>query len=121
MTLPVVLLIRPPAESWVQPTDEEGLLRTRAILGDRARVFTFPEGHFNLGQYEDAVDAILAIITRHPMRQAELEQTLKEWGKAEVGQALEKLQTSGRAQLVERYGVRFWSAAKSYFPNKEQL
>jgi wyosine [tRNA(Phe)-imidazoG37] synthetase (radical SAM superfamily) len=109
--------IRPPAEPWVQPTDDEGFLRARAILGDKARVFTFPEGHFDFGQYNDPVDAILAIITRHPMRQSELEQTLKEWGKDDVGQALKKLHASGRAQIVERYGVHFWSAATSYYPN----
>jgi wyosine [tRNA(Phe)-imidazoG37] synthetase (radical SAM superfamily) len=111
--------IRPPAENWVQPTDEEGLLRARAILGERVRIFTFPEGHFDLGEYDDPVDAILAIITRHPMRQVELEQTLTEWGKEEVNQALEKLQASGQAQIVERYGIHFWSAATSYYPHKD--
>jgi wyosine [tRNA(Phe)-imidazoG37] synthetase (radical SAM superfamily) len=109
--------IRPPAEPWVQPADEEGLLRARAILGHKTRVFTFPKGYFDLGQYENMVDAILAIITRHPMRQSELEQTLMEWGKEEVGQALEKLQASGRAQMIERYDTCFWSAVASYFPN----
>jgi wyosine [tRNA(Phe)-imidazoG37] synthetase (radical SAM superfamily) len=34
--------IRPPAETWVQPADAEGLLRVGAILGDKARLFTFP-------------------------------------------------------------------------------
>ena len=108
--------IRPPAEPWVQPADDEGLLRARAILGDRVRIFTFPEGHFDFGQYDDPVDAILAIITRHPMRQNELEQTLQEWGKTEICQALAALRSSGRAQIVERYDTCFWSASNSHFP-----
>ena len=108
--------IRPPAEPWVQPTDEEGLLRARAILGDKVHIFTFPEGCFDLGQYENAVDAILAIITRHPMRQIEIEQTLLDWGKKDVGQALVELEASNRAQIVERYGVKFWSAVESFYP-----
>jgi hypothetical protein len=54
------------------------------------------------------------------MRQTELEQTLQVWGKEEISQALEKLQISGRAQIVERYGVRFWSAATSFFPDGEK-
>jgi hypothetical protein len=51
--------IRPPAETWVQPTDEEGRLRARAILGDKSPVFTFPKGKPDLGQFDDVVDAIL--------------------------------------------------------------
>ena len=110
--------IRPPAEAWVQLADDEGLLRARAILGERVRIFTFPEGHFEFDQFENVVEAVLTIITRHPMRQTELEQTLRSWGKEEINQALEKLRASGRAQIVERYGVRFWSAATSYFPDE---
>ncbi len=108
--------IRPPSETWVQPADAEGLLRTRAILGEKARIFTLPEGQFELGQFENVVDAVLTIITRHPMRQTELEQTLQAWGKEEISQALMKLQASGRAQIVERYGIWFWSASTSYYP-----
>jgi wyosine [tRNA(Phe)-imidazoG37] synthetase (radical SAM superfamily) len=108
--------IRPPAETWVQPADDEGLLRSRAILGEKARIFTFPEGHFELDQFENVIEAVLAIITRHPMRQSELDETLKAWGKEEIGKALLNLRKSGRAQVVERYGVRFWSAASSYYP-----
>jgi wyosine [tRNA(Phe)-imidazoG37] synthetase (radical SAM superfamily) len=111
--------IRPPAEIWVQPTDDEGLLRARAILGRKARIFTFPTGHFEIDQYENLVDAVLAIITRHPMRQSELVQTLQEWGKEEISQALAILQASGRAQIVERYGIHFWSASSSYYPTCE--
>jgi wyosine [tRNA(Phe)-imidazoG37] synthetase (radical SAM superfamily) len=112
--------IRPPAEPWVQPTDDEGLLRVRAILGDKVRMFTFPEGHFELGQFENVVEAVLTIITRHPMRQSELVETLNEWGQEEVNQALTKLQVSGRAQIIERYGTPFWSAANSYYSEKPE-
>jgi wyosine [tRNA(Phe)-imidazoG37] synthetase (radical SAM superfamily) len=112
--------IRPPAEPWVQPTDDEGLLRARAILGNRTRIFSFPEGYFEFDQIENVVEAVLTVITRHPMRQSELEQALQTWRKEEIGQALEKLRASKRAQIVERYGVRFWSAATSYFPDEEQ-
>ncbi len=112
--------IRPPAEPWVQPADEEGLLRARAILGEKARIYPFAQGHFDLDQFDHVVDAILAIITRHPMRQAELEQTLATWGQCQVGQALAELEASGRAQRVARYGVQFWSAARSYYPDVRQ-
>lgn len=109
--------IRPPAETWVQPVDDEGLLRTRAILGDRVRFFTYPEGHFDFGKYDDPVDAILAIITRHPMHQSELVETLQEWGKTDIDQALVALQASGCVQNIAYYGTSFWCASESHFPN----
>jgi wyosine [tRNA(Phe)-imidazoG37] synthetase (radical SAM superfamily) len=103
---------RPPAEAWVQPTDEEGLLRARAILGDVAQVVHPIEGHFDLGGYDSVVEAVLSVISRHPMRQEELEQALGEAQNSPgVSQALAELEASGQAQVVERYGARFWSAA----------
>jgi hypothetical protein len=66
------------------------------------------------------MDAILGIITRHPMRQEELEQALARWAPGQVEGSLADLQASGRAQVVERFGVRFWSAAPSYFPKQSQ-
>jgi wyosine [tRNA(Phe)-imidazoG37] synthetase (radical SAM superfamily) len=108
---------RPPAEPWVQPADEEGLLRARAILGDVAEVIHPAEGEFDLSGFTNVLDAIVAIITRHPMRQAELERALSRWTPGQVSQALAELDASGQAQVVERYGVRFWSAASSRYAN----
>lgn len=109
---------RPPAETWVRSADAEGLLRARAILGDIATVVHPIEGEFDLSGFETAVDAIVAIITRHPMRQEELERTLACWEPGHVQEALADLQASGRAQVVERYGARFWSAAPSRYPDE---
>ncbi len=112
--------IRPPAETWVQPSDEDGLARAMFILGKIARVLHPAEGSFDLSEYENVVDAIVEIITRHPMRQDELERTLHRWSPAEVGKALADLKASGRAQIVERLGSYFWSAAPSRYPDKAQ-
>jgi wyosine [tRNA(Phe)-imidazoG37] synthetase (radical SAM superfamily) len=107
---------RPPAESWVQPSDVEGLSRARAILGDIARVIQSTSGSFDLGDTESLVNAIVGIITRHPMREDELIETLKHYSQGEVESVLKTLEKSGKAQVVERFGVRFWSAAVSYYP-----
>ncbi len=109
---------RPPAETWVRPSVEEGLLRARAILGDIATVVHPVEGEFDLSGFDTAVAAIIAIITRHPMRQEELERALARWTPGHVREALNKLEASGQAQVVERYGVRFWSAAPSHYPDE---
>jgi wyosine [tRNA(Phe)-imidazoG37] synthetase (radical SAM superfamily) len=105
---------RPPAETWVQSTDEEGLMRAMSILGNIAEVVHPAEGSFNLSGYENVVDAVVGIITRHPMRQDELERTLTHWSSGQVKEALVKLEASGRAQIVERYGTRFWVSASSH-------
>ena len=63
---------RPPAETWVQPPDEEGLLRARGILGDITRVIHPASGSFDLSGAQLLVDAIVGIITRHLMREDEM-------------------------------------------------
>jgi wyosine [tRNA(Phe)-imidazoG37] synthetase (radical SAM superfamily) len=111
----ITLPERPPAEPWVQPPDAEGLARALAILGSIAQV-VHPAGDFDLSSYEGLLDAVIGIITRHPMRQDELERTLGRWAPGQVRRALAELATSGHAQVVERYGTRFWSAAPAHFP-----
>jgi wyosine [tRNA(Phe)-imidazoG37] synthetase (radical SAM superfamily) len=109
---------RPPAETWVQPPDEEGLMRALAILGEIARVVHPAEGSFDLSGFENAVDAIVGIITRHPMNEVELRRTLEKWTPGQVNKALKELSASGKAQVVERYGKRFWSASSARYPEK---
>jgi wyosine [tRNA(Phe)-imidazoG37] synthetase (radical SAM superfamily) len=111
---------RPPAEAWVQPPDEEGLLRSRAIFGNIARVINPATGTFDLGGSGTLVDAIVGIITRHPMRESELIETLTQWTPGDVVETLNKLGKSGKAQIVKRYGVRFWSALPAFYPTDDQ-
>jgi wyosine [tRNA(Phe)-imidazoG37] synthetase (radical SAM superfamily) len=111
---------RPPVETWVQPPDEEGLMRALAILGKVAQVVHPAEGSFDLSGSENMVDAIIGIITRHPMREDELRHALEKWTPGQVDSALEELTASGRAQVVERYGYRFWSASPARYPEKTQ-
>jgi wyosine [tRNA(Phe)-imidazoG37] synthetase (radical SAM superfamily) len=111
---------RPPAETWVQPPTDESLMQAMAILGDIAEVVHPAEGSFDLSGYDNPVDAVLTIITRHPMRQEEIERALSRWSPGLVSRVLADLEASGRAQVVERYGVRFWSAAPSHYPDEVQ-
>ncbi len=109
---------RPPAETWVGPPDEQGLMRATAILGDIAQVVHPVEGTFDLSGYSTVIEAVVGIITRHPMRQEELERTLAQWTPGHIEQALAELEAGGQAQIVERYGARFWSAALSHYPDE---
>ena len=117
----LLLPTRPPVETWVQPADDEGLLRAQAILGAVAPVVhPNAEGVFDLSIYENVLDAVIGVITRHPMREDQLLQTLSRWSVDDVQTALQRLQASGRAQVVTRYGVRFWSAAQAHYPDQAQ-
>jgi wyosine [tRNA(Phe)-imidazoG37] synthetase (radical SAM superfamily) len=107
---------RPPAEPWVQPPDEEGLARARAILGDIARVSFLSSGPFDLSGDESLVNTIVGIITRHPIREDELIEALRHFSTAEVADTLAELERSGKAQVVERLGNRFWSASPAFYP-----
>lgn len=109
---------RPPVETWVQPPDEEALMRAQSLIGDVAKVVSPVEGSFDLSGYEDVVDAVIGIITRHPMSEEELKRTLAQWASGEVSQALAELEASGQAQVVERYGMRFWTAAPGQYPDQ---
>lgn len=108
---------RPPVESWVEPPEAEGLIQALAILGSIAEVVHPAEGTFDLGGYDNPVDAVLAIITRHPMCQEELENALYRWTPGRVQEVLCDLEKSGRAQKIFRMRKIFWSASPAHFPD----
>ena len=101
----------------MQPADEEGLLRAQAILGDVARVLSPAQGDFDLRGFDNVSEAILSIITRHPMREDDLFKALQRWPDEDVHQILQRFSESGQAQLVTRYGVRFWTASGTKYAN----
>jgi wyosine [tRNA(Phe)-imidazoG37] synthetase (radical SAM superfamily) len=111
----ISLPLRPPAESWVEPADPVGLARAGAILGSVARILPpIPEG-VELSASDDLVGAVLAVISRHPMGEEELVRTLERWKPDDVREILSRLGASGRAQVVTRFGRRFWSAARARY------
>jgi wyosine [tRNA(Phe)-imidazoG37] synthetase (radical SAM superfamily) len=112
----VVIPERPPAETWVVPPDEEGLMRAVAILGPIAHVVHPYTNGIDVSDYATPGEAILSIITRHPMSEAQLDQLLSHWSNAEIAQALVALEVAGLARPVERLGMRFWTASPSHFP-----
>ena len=110
---------RPPAEPWVQPPDDEGLLRATAVLGEIAKIVTPIEGEFDLSGYENITDAVVGIVTRHPMRENQLVANLARWCPDEINETLKKLESDGRIQVVERYGVRFWSVTQAHYAKEK--
>jgi len=112
----IVLPERPPAEPWVEPADAEGLLRAEAILGPIAQVVHPFTNSIHLHDYATPEEAIVGIVTRHPMSEAQLIQALNRWSPEQVIAALRRLQAAGAVQPVERLGMCFWAAADMVFP-----
>lgn len=110
---------RPATEPWVEPPDADGLMRATALLGkalgEAARVVPPSGTLFDLSGHADAVEALLAIITRHPMSDAQLEQTLAHEPAAETARVRAALAESGRARHIVRHGVGFWAAVEQHF------
>ena len=100
----------------MEPADPAGVARAAARLGQVARVVQPPlSDACDLSGFENVVDAVVAVITRHPMRQDELVRTLDRWAPDQVEEALAALRASGRARVVERHGQPFWTAAGTRF------
>jgi wyosine [tRNA(Phe)-imidazoG37] synthetase (radical SAM superfamily) len=107
---------RPPAEPWVGLPDGEALERAEAILGRVAPVQRPSADDGEGGIDGDFADAVVAIVSRHPLRQLELERMLSRWTRARVDRTLEALTARGEIQRVERFGTTFWCAAGMEFP-----
>jgi len=60
--------IRPPAESWVRPSDPEHILKAQEIIGKAIPVAGLETGQFGLAEFSNAKQAILEIGSRHPLR-----------------------------------------------------
>jgi wyosine [tRNA(Phe)-imidazoG37] synthetase (radical SAM superfamily) len=111
----VILPTRPPAEPWVEPPDEVTLQHALLILGKRARLIDESTGMFNLSGERNLLDALLSILTRHPMSEGDLLSTLSNWIPDQESETLDKLRDDGRVQVVERRGQRFWSVAQAHY------
>jgi wyosine [tRNA(Phe)-imidazoG37] synthetase (radical SAM superfamily) len=112
---------RPPAETWVRPPDEAGLQRALDILGEIAQVAAPPRANFCLSGEQDVIQAVIGVITRHPMRERDLRRALQDWKPIQVENALSTLALSGQAQVIERNGERFWCVAGAYYPEQQHL
>ena len=113
----IILPDRPPAEPWVLPADAEGLLRAEAVLGPIAHIVHPFVLDVHAADYASPHDAIVGIVTRHPMSLAQLTSALDAWTPDEVSGALDMLEQTGAIRPVDRLGVRFWAAAASVFPS----
>jgi wyosine [tRNA(Phe)-imidazoG37] synthetase (radical SAM superfamily) len=116
----ITLPTRPPAETWVEPADSDGIQKATAIIGGIARVFPPADISVMPDMDGDVIDAVHTIVSRHPLREVELVRLLAERLPGRVFETLAALTDSGKIRVVERYGIRFWCAASAEFPDVEE-
>ena len=65
----IVVPIRPPAESWVEPASPERIISAQGILGESLDITGREIGEFGVGEFSDAGEAIYELCSRHPLRE----------------------------------------------------
>ena len=100
---------RPPAENWIEPADEEGIARAERILGNVAVLVTPKSGVFSIKENGDNLgEEILGVITRHPMSEEQIIESLKHESQEEILDILRSLEQAGKAQMIVRFNKKFW-------------
>jgi wyosine [tRNA(Phe)-imidazoG37] synthetase (radical SAM superfamily) len=86
--------IRPPAESWVEQSDYECIIKAQDILGESIPISGLERGQFGTEEFSNAEQAILEIGSRHPLRRSqalEIEAKFSQSGVVEQMLASKKL------------------------------
>ncbi len=94
--------IRPPTLN-VEPADTVGLMRAHTILGDVVDVIDPEIGDFVTKYFTSAEEALKSILSRHPMRDDQLRELLKEFG-----EDMSILETIDGIKRVEYFGKVFY-------------
>lgn len=111
---------RPPAEAWVKVPSQEAVLRAISILGEIAHPVSPADGSFDLSGHSSIEEAVLDILTRHPVEEQVLKQNIDRYLPGQAEQVLQHLLENGQTQTVERFGERFWSIAKAVYSDKKK-
>jgi len=98
--------IRPPAESWVRPPSPEALFNAHRLLNG-LEITALESGEFVL-QGDDPIGGILRILLRHPMREEQIESTLKSWGVEDARAVMEVMKMGGAMVPVEYRGRTYY-------------
>jgi len=61
--------IRPPAESWVEPSTPDRILLAQKILGESWDITSRESGKFGVSEFSNVREAIHEICSRHPLRE----------------------------------------------------
>jgi len=107
----LVLPTRPAPEKEIRLPSDERIERAIAILSEAATVVNPLKGNMDLRNAPDKLEAITAIVSRHPVQQRELHKAIADCFPAESEKAdtiMQELFASERFNRVEHNGEPYW-------------
>ncbi len=104
-------VVRPPAESWVEPLEMEELREAAKILGPPAEIVTEIRKKVGFAPKENLETAILSILKRRPASLEELAAILNERSEA-ISEAIQKLLIQERIQARRHYHRLLYACCK---------
>jgi wyosine [tRNA(Phe)-imidazoG37] synthetase (radical SAM superfamily) len=107
----LVLPTRPAPEQEIRLPSDECLEQAIAILSEVAMVVNPLKGNMDLRSAPDLLEAITAIVSRHPVQQRELQKAIADRFAAEstkVDDVMQTLFATGRFSRVEHNGEPYW-------------
>ena len=107
----LVLPTRPAPEQEVRLPTEERIERAMTILSEVVTVVHPVKGTMDLRSAPDLVEAVKAIVSRHPVQQKELQNAIKDCFPEESGKVedvMKEMLATGVFQLVDHDGEPYW-------------
>ncbi len=107
----IVLPTRPAPEQEILLPSDERIERAIAILSEVTTVVHPLKGNMDLRSASDLLEAVTAIISRHPVQQRELQKAIADCFPDENNKAsevMQKMLVTGRFKLVEHGGEPYW-------------
>jgi len=107
----IVLPTRPAPEQEVHLPSQERIERAIAILSEVTTVVNPLKGNMDLRSAPDLLEAVTAIVYRHPVQQRELQKAIADTFSGESDKAsevMQKMLATGRFKLVEHGGEAYW-------------
>jgi wyosine [tRNA(Phe)-imidazoG37] synthetase (radical SAM superfamily) len=107
----VVLPTRPAPEQEVHLPSEERIERAIAILSEVTTVVHPLKGNMDLRSAPDLLEAVTAIVSRHPVQQRELQKAIADCFPSESDKTdnfMQEMLATGRFKLVEHGGEPYW-------------
>jgi wyosine [tRNA(Phe)-imidazoG37] synthetase (radical SAM superfamily) len=107
----LVLPTRPAPEQEVHLPSDERIERAIAILSEVTTVVNPLKGNMDLRNAPDMLEAITAIVSRHPVQQRELQKAIADCFPGEndkTAEVMKEMLATGRFKLVEHNGEPYW-------------